>query len=373
MERQFLPEIAFCETDAGKVEAEVITGYEGYADVDLYPGDPVRLFLEGNAFLTAQNHVLIDFTGKQNLLHYAVGSYLGHLGKFLHTYRLPAAPARATFVATLASVRPDEVIIPQGVRIKGPSGVVFVTEAELLIPAGETSGQVVAVCDKAGEIGNNLLPGQIKSLVDPIAHVKSLVNSTKSAGGVEVEDDERLRWRISLASEAYGSCGSRAAYIYHALSAHPGIMDVAPWQPSPGAVHIAVLMRSGALPGPEVIKAVWDHLNKDEIRPFTDTVNVQAPVAREAVASITYYILVSYAARALEIGAKVEAAVAAYCDWQRAVLGRDILPQKLTEMIQGIEGIQRVEVASPTFLALEEWETAQVTVGGITYGGLANV
>ncbi|MDO5674777.1 MAG: baseplate J/gp47 family protein [bacterium] len=372
MNRRFLPDIAFCETDTRKVEAAIITGYEEAAGVTLYPGDPVRLFMEGVAFLIAQQNVLIDFTGKQNLLHYAVDGYLEHLGNYLHTYRLKPQAARATFAVTLASVRTEALHIPQGIRIRAGNSVVFATVEELIIPAGELSGLVDGVCETEGVQGNGFLPGQIRQLVDPVAHVRSVVNTTESRGGMDMEDDEGLRGRIALAAEAYGSAGSLDAYRYHVKSVHQGIIDEAIWQPEPGEVYIAPLMVGGELPSDEVIKAVHDHLVRDDIRPFTDLPTVVKPTVIKGSVSLRYYILVSYAARSTAIIAQVNAAVEAYIAWQRAVLGRDVLPSKLIEFIQGVEGIQRVEVESPAFMPLDPWEVAHLAVSEVSYGGLAH-
>lgn len=372
MNRRFLPDIAFCETDTKKVEAAIITGYEEVTSTTLYPGDPVRLFLEGVAFLIAQQNVLIDFTGKQNLLHYAVDGYLEHLGDYLHTYRLKPQPARATFTVTLVSARTEPLHIPQGVRIRAGNSVVFATVEELVIPAGELSGLVDGVCETEGVQGNGFLPGQIRQLVDPVAHVKSVVNTTASHGGMDVENDEGLRGRIALATEAYGSAGSLDAYRYHVKSVHQGIIDEAIWQPKPGEVYIAPLMLGGELPSDEVIKAVHDHLVRDDIRPFTDLPTVVKPTVIRGEIKLRYYILVSYASRAAAIIKKVDSEVTAYIAWQRAVLGRDVLPSRLIEFIQGVEGVQRVEVTSPVFMPLDPWEVAHLSVSEVSYGGLAH-
>ena len=49
-----------------------------------------------------------------------------------------------------------------------------------------------------------------------------------------------------------------------------------------------------------------------------------------------------------------------------------MLPSKLIEFIQGVEGIQRVEVESPAFIPLDPWEVAHLAVSEVSYGGLAH-
>ncbi len=372
MNKDLLPDIAFCETDTAKVEAAVITKYEELAGVTLYPGDPVRLFLEGVAYLLSLQNLAIDFTGKQNLLAYAGGDYLDHLGYYLNTPRLAASAAKTTLEFTLSAARPEALTIPVGVRVRPGDKLMFATDADLTIPAGATSGTVTATCLSTGAAGNAYLPGQIKTLVDPVTYVKSVANTTASVGGADIETDSHLRTRVSLAAEQYGSAGSLAAYRYHALSVYQNIMDVAIWQPKPGEVRIAPLMDGGELPTDEIVAGIFTYLTSESVQPFTDTVSVVKPTVIAGGITLTYYVLTSYASKAKDIAAKVETVVDTYISWQQAVLGRDILPQKLVELVQGIGGVQRVEVATPLYQALDPWEVAHLTRESVTYAGLAD-
>ena len=90
-----LPEVNFVETDTNTIKSEIIAGYERAAGRSLAHGDPVRLFLESMASVIAHQHVLINDTGKMNLLAYARGDYLDHIGLLVGTYRMPAVAATA--------------------------------------------------------------------------------------------------------------------------------------------------------------------------------------------------------------------------------------------------------------------------------------
>jgi phage-related baseplate assembly protein len=60
------------------------------------------------------------------------------------------------------------------------------------------------------------------------------------------ESNDAFRARLVLAPEAYSVAGPIGAYIFHALSAHSGIKDVAVWNPGLGGrVNVAVLSRTG--------------------------------------------------------------------------------------------------------------------------------
>lgn len=75
-----LPEIEFAPQSAAEIEAQVITGYEKALGRTLQPGDPERLFLESLAYFIAVQNAVINFAGRQNLLAYATGGHLDHLG-----------------------------------------------------------------------------------------------------------------------------------------------------------------------------------------------------------------------------------------------------------------------------------------------------
>lgn len=130
------------------------------------------------------------------------------------------------------------------------------------------------------------------------------------AAAVLESDDDLLR-RILLAPDSWSVAGPEAAYIFHALSAHPEVLDASATSPQPddikalvldvltanaataplvaamtaaldaavwpGTVTVAVLARTnpGTAPAP-VIAAVEAVVNADGVRPLTDHVIVQS-------------------------------------------------------------------------------------------------
>ena len=91
-----LPEISFVETDTGNIESAIITTYEALAGRTLAQGDPIRLFLVSVAAIIVQQRVLIDYSAKMNLLAYAEGDYLDHIGNLVGVTRLQSAAAITT-------------------------------------------------------------------------------------------------------------------------------------------------------------------------------------------------------------------------------------------------------------------------------------
>ena len=372
MNLSLLPDIAFCETDTAAVEAALIARYEEITEKKLYPGNPERLFVEAVAYLIAQQNFTINYTGMMNLLSRSEGDFLDHLGAFLNTTRLESGRAVTTLRFTLAEPVTWPVMIPAGTRATPNGSIFFATDLEAGIAAGEMYVDIPATCLEAGADYNGLLAGQINRLVDRITYVGSVENTVITLGGTDTEGDERLRSRIQLAPESFSTCGPEGAYRYHAMRASPDIKDVAVWSPDDGQVWLAPLLSGGELPGAELLGKVLEAVTASDRVPQTDEVNVRAPELVEYLISGTYYVRRSYASRAAQIQSSAAVALDAYQTWQKAKLGRDIVPSELSARIQGIDGVQRVEISAPEYQSLDPWQVASCTGAALVYGGLSD-
>ena len=365
-----LPELHFVETDASKVEQDVITTYEQISGKSLAPGDPVRLFLESLAYLIAQQRFVIDHAARMNLLGYAKGDFLDHLGALTDTERLDAQAATTTMRFSLSEAMESAVLIPKGTRVTPGEQLYFATIEAAEIPAGETSVTVTAKCQTAGTVGNGYVSGQIEKMVDLVEHVTSVTNATTSLGGTDEEGDDSLRERIRLAPEKYSSAGPYHAYVYWAKTAHQDILDVSVLSPNPGEVDVYVLMEGGELPSSETLDAVDATVSGDKRRPLTDQVTVSAPSQVSYSLDVTYYIASGDSNIASSIQDAVQDAVDAYVLWQKSKIGRDINPSELIRRVQQA-GAKRVEVTSPSsFQALDLSQVAAEDTVSVTYGGL---
>jgi phage-related baseplate assembly protein len=357
------------DSDPAKVERNVITTYEAITSKKLYPGDPVRLFLEGLAYLIAQQNYIIDYSAKQNLLAYASGDYLDHLGILTDTQRLPAQAAKTTMQFSISEALGSAVLIPQDIRATPGDQLYFATDKAVEIPAGETSITVSATCQQVGVVGNGFIAGQIDKLVDPVEHVSSVSNTTISLGGTDQESDQNFRERIRLAPEKYSSAGPDLSYEYFARRAHQDISDVSVISPTPGSVDIYVLMQGGELPSPEMLEAVEAETNPKKRRPINDNVNAKSPEQVSYDLEITYYISTADSTRAASIQEAVQKAVNTYLSWQKSALGRDINPSELTRRVQQA-GAKRTDITSPTFQFVAASQVASDGTVSIAYGGL---
>ena len=364
-----LPDIEFVDADAEKVKAAVFNDYTTITGRSLAQGDPVRLFLlvVSEAIIRLLNNQ--NYIGKQNLLKYATGDNLDQLGAFSDTDRIPASAATTTLLITLSAPRNQETIIPAGTRVASPGGLYFAVDDDAVVLSGQLTVSAKATCQTEGDAGNGFLPGEIKSIVDPIAYVATIVNTTASAGGADAEDDADYRERIHEAPERFSVAGPVGAYTYWAKSANSSIIDVAVNSPSAGEVEIRPLLEGGKLPEQELLDAVSAIVSADKVRPLTDKVTVVAPEAVPYDINLTYYADVGTSESTVR--AAVLAAVDTYRLWQRSQIGRDINPSRLIADVMAVPGVKRVDVKSPVFWELTSGQVAQDNAGiSVILGGI---
>lgn len=368
-----LNDIDFAVKDTDTIIQEVIARYESISGRSLARSDPVRLFLNAVILEIVQQRSIIDFSAKMNLLAYASGDYLDHLGALLGVTRLEASYATCNVKFTLSAALNYDVIIPEGTRITPDGKILFALSEDVSIPAGQLYAVASAVCLTSGTVGNDYVAGQINQIVDIFPYELKAENITASAGGEDTETDEDFRARIQLAPESFTNAGSIQGYKYFALSADPNIADVAVITPpdvAPGNVNIYVLMNGGILPDDDVLAKVLAVCSGDDVRPDTDYVHALKPETVSYSIEVSYWISSDDAVQSEVIQGNVQQAVADFITWQASKLGRDINPSKLHHDI--IEaGAKRCEIISPSFRVLSQYQTAaHVTSLSIIFQGL---
>ena len=313
----------------------------------------------------------MNLAAQQNLLSYAQDGYLDALGTLLSVTRLSESKAVTTIKFTLSQALATVYTIPAGTEVT--NGVVtFATDKALDIPKGELTGSVTASCTVAGTVGNDYLAGQVNTIVKPMTFVEKAENTTITTGGSEAESDESLAERIRLAPNSFSVAGPEKAYVYHAKSVSSSVLDVSVTSPTPGEVDVYVLLAGGELPSQETLEQIAAYLSDETIRPLTDFVKVLAPKAVNYEIQVDYWISKEDQYKAAEIKALVENAAVAYKSWQQAKIGRDITPEKLTQLIVAA-GACRIDSATQkpaAFKALTRSQVAQCTKLTVNYKGL---
>lgn len=364
--------VEFSGLTPSEIETLVINAYETASGNTVYPGDPVRLFLESNAYVISLLVAYINETGRQQFLAHAVGPHLDLIGAMVDTARLPASAARTVLRFSVAEALAWPVLIPQGTRVNtgdGNTELTFATDETATISAGALSADVPATCMAVGAQGNGLVSGQLNRLVDPLAYVADVRNVLTSRLGADIEDDAGYQARIRLAPERFSVAGPTGAYRYHALAAHQDISDVAVWCPTPGTVDVRPVMTGGELPPENILEMVRERLSAEDVRPLTDTVIVAAPEPVEYAVAGSWWLRKADEPLAASVTKAVEAALEEYRVWQRSAPGRDINPTRLIALLERA-GAKRVELASPAYLKLEKRQIARETAINLMFMGI---
>ena len=372
-----LPDISFIEyKTVDDVKASMVADYEAYMTeatgktytLPRVSRDRFKLYAAAAQIYQAMKYV--DIKGKMDTVKYSVGDFLDLLGAFrCGATRNQAAAAVTTIRFTLSAARASVTAIPQGTRIAAGQ-LFFETSVYTEIPAGDLTADIPATCMTAGETGNGLAPGELKTLVDPVPYVQSVENTSTSSGGADRESDESFAARIFIAPGKYSTAGSRNGYEYHVqdYSSATGGVHVSGDQAG-GTVDIVFVMADGSLPSAEMISAMSQHMSAETLRPMNDLVTVHAPAEVKYTVSLTYYINQSDNNRAVAIQQAVSAAVDSYVAWQRKI-GRDINPSKLLALVMGA-GAKRAQITAPIFTAIPADSIAAIDgAASITYGGL---
>jgi len=182
-----------------------------------------------------------------------------------------------------------------------------------------------------------------------------------------MESDVELRRRIQLAPEGYSVAGPEGAYLFHALSADPDVLDVSAMSPTPGEVLVTLLSRSGdGVPPSGLVERVAAALMDGNVRPLTDLVTVRAA---EIMRYTVKAEIVTYAGPdAAVVLEEANRRLRAYVDESHR-LGRDVPRSGLYASLH-VEGVQRVNLIEPVDdLFIANHQAAHCTAFDIVHVG----
>ena len=370
---QDYPDISFIEaTSFESLKDQMVQDYQKRykeltgEDVILAPADPDRLILYSCAVAIYQGLQYEDKAGKMGLLKYSTGEFLDNLAAFKGVKRNEAVPASTILRFTLAAVLSREAVIPVGKRVKGQE-LYFETTERTVIPAGELSVDIPAVCQVVGKTGNGYRAGDINTLVDPLPYTLKVQNISGTSGGSDRETDEELTERIYLAPSSYSTAGPEAAYEYWVKSYSQSVEECKIISETPGEVDIYVAI-TGEDDAEAFRKQLEAFLRNDNRRPLTDHVIVKAPEEVSYEIELTYTISLSDKDTEETIKAEVENASRNYAKWQKKI-GRDITPARLIYEVMKA-GAQSVTIAQPVYKEILDTQIAVAGTLVIHYGGL---
>lgn len=330
--------------DSQAIVQEMIAAYEAMTGSILSDAQPERLLIDLLAYRETLVRTAINDAARQNLVAFARPPMLDYLGELVGVTRLPAQSASALVRLTLAAPLTRTLMIPAGFRVATASGVQFHTREDVLANIGASVIDITVFAVEPGPAGNGLALGKINRPVDCLGvTILSVSNLTVTVDGADIECDEHLRERIKLAPERFSTAGSRLAYRYHAISAHPDIIDVAVDSPAPGVVRLFPLSKNG-LPSAALRHAVAKACSDEKVRPLTDQVQVLPP--QEITYSVRARLLVFRDAHAECVLEAARSRLVALTTQLSATLGRDIVPSQLIAALS-VPGVYQVELIAP--------------------------
>lgn len=330
-----MPTPTFIPLDIRQIQDELVLNYQQLTGRTLQPADIEILLFNAIAYQLGVQATRIQQLGENLLVDYSRAPYLDALGRLVGVERLAASNATTTIQFEI--VLPHSgVTIPAGTRVSTADGIgVFGTTATVNVPSNQQFISVSAEALTAGDFRNGYPVGSVNVIQDPLPFLASAQNLNVPTGGADAENDERLRQRIKLAPSAFSVAGSRQAYRFWALTANPGIVDVAVVGPPaipPGNVHLYPLMNDGQPTPTLVLNQVLAATSGEQVRPLNDMVSAFSPT------QVTYTIAVDLVIFDNAVGADLQTAITAdlqaFADEQSKRINRDIIASQIIEICQ---------------------------------------
>lgn len=363
-----LEELDFIETDAEIILSRLIERFEEYTGNVLSPGDERRIFLHGLALVLADEANHINETGKGNLIRYASGDEIDAIGDLFQSPRLEAEKSTVTMKIVFSASMDYDLTVPKGTRVTADGIHLFATDEDVILEANSSDFEkiVTATATEVGSEYNDFAIGQINRIVDTNPYVFSVVNTTTSKGGTDIENDDAYKERLRLSPFKFSVAGPAESYRAIALSVSNQIGDVHVYSPEAGVVEIVVVYQDGIVPNEddEILKDILSACSDKTVRPLTDKVQVVPVTPVNISIDVGYYIPNSD----LSVVPKIEQALNDYLAWQSSQIGRSINPDYLRMLLMNA-GAARVDIVSPAYQELEENQIANITSTNLTYSG----
>ena len=355
-------ELAFFDYNPTLIQKELLDLTSQYAGRTITPTDSEYLVVNAVAEIIVRHVQKMQFAASQMMVRYASGGFLDAIGELVRVVRLPASFAKVTLQFSLSPGHPG-TIIPAGTLVKTTDGkFFFAVDYDVVVNAGTNTITESATAIEYGSGGNGYIPGAVSVITDPVPFVFSVTNTTVSGGGADIESDEEMRERIILAPDSFSTAGSTAAYKFWAKSASSAIIDVAIPVAVNGLVRVFPLVDGVATPQP-VLDAVAAVLNREDVIPVSDTVEVISPTFVDYSISVQATVYDNYSPSA--VAGEINSRLNAFKDKTANKMGRDVVVSQISSVASDEEKVYNVTVVSPANnIVVAANEVARVT--GIT-------
>lgn len=242
-------------------------------DIALLESDNYSALLETLAYRELLLRARINEAVKALLLPYSTGKDLDNIVAIYGIERLKGVKPVADIELSLSAQRESATIIPAGTILISENAETATLKESVTIPQGELKANAKSVLDKF------VKQSEIKCeyIQTPLPFVLKAKQVTGFEGGADEESDDRLRERAVLSLERFSTAGAVKAYRYQSLSANTKVQEVSVLNGGPGIVNI--FLKTADM-SEETRQDVENHLNKDEVRPLTDSVVVKNAIIK---------------------------------------------------------------------------------------------
>ncbi len=361
----------FIAIDEGELIETGIKAYEKDSGEVLCGGDERRFMIHCFAYMVMLAVREANYGINQEFITTADEDGLTVLGEDYQVERLTSEKALVIVRFTVLSAHTEVITIPEGTRVTYDGSHFFGTLKTVSVPVGTDYADIECMATDAGDDGyNNVSIGAINTLVDNVAGVISVSNTTISSGGADEEGLEEWRERINLKKRGRNTAGSELAYIYHIKSVDSSIGDVKVLSTDDAAVHAVILCKNGVIPNEALLARVKEKVSATDKRPLTDYFDVVAPEIVSYGIDFHYTISPSDMDFVERIKAQVKEAAEQFRDEVGEHLGTDIIPDSLRRYVLNA-GASTVRIISPVDTVIADDKIAKLSGDiAITYDGM---
>jgi phage-related baseplate assembly protein len=332
----------FIQRDPAVVLSEIKAQLEAKLGREIMPAQVEHLIMQVVAYREVLINERFNAGAAQLLYQYSVAPMLDYIAALVSVERLPPAAAGCKVLFYLVPGH-VAVVIPGGTRVATSDGkIVFWLTDNISVPVGTNEVEALVTAQVPGADANGYPVGSVTRILDPLAFLQSVTNTTPTAGGSDDESDESLRERIKLAPSQFSTAGSRQSYLFHAKRANASIIDVSVSSPVPGTVMIVPLITGYDYT--QVLLDVYNTCSAETVRPLCDTVIVAPPVTKNY--AIEVELVAFHTADLTMVQNTVTANLQAYAAEKANRLGLDIVRSHISQLCR-IPEVYDVEVIQP--------------------------
>lgn len=240
--------------------------------------------------------------------------------------RKPGTKAKATVVFS----GDDGTTIPAGTAVQTAQGLVFVTDAAVIVADGTATAEVTA--EDVGTV-YNVEANAITTLQNSVG--VTVHSSTKAAGGTDIESDAALLERLDDRRQRPATSGNVYHYMQWATEVNGiGRARVFPVWNGGGTVKVVVVDSNMEPPTPEQVEAVAAHI--EEERPIGADVTVEA--AELVSLSVQAAVILDGSVSVDDVRTQLSQLMDAYCK-SIAFRSSTIVYNRIAYMLLSIDGV----------------------------------